>query len=57
LHVVEIPTTSVLKRARPGIRFRNRMRNRWGQGERLRAEALEAAARLLGELPDIEVAA
>jgi AcrR family transcriptional regulator len=32
----------------------SRMRNRWGQGERLRAEALEAAARLLGELGTVE---
>jgi AcrR family transcriptional regulator len=31
-----------------------RTRNRWGQGERLRAEALEAAARLLGELGTVE---
>jgi AcrR family transcriptional regulator len=32
----------------------SRTRNRWGQGERLRAEALEAAARLLGELGTVE---
>jgi AcrR family transcriptional regulator len=29
---------------------RVRVRNRWGQGERLRAEILEGASRLLGEL-------
>ncbi len=33
---------------------RSRTRNRWGQGERLRAEVLEAAARLLGELGTVE---
>ena len=32
----------------------SRTRNRWGQGERLRAEALEAGARLLGELGTVE---
>jgi AcrR family transcriptional regulator len=31
-----------------------RTRNRWGQGERLRTELLEAAARLLGELGTAE---
>ncbi|HEY2579607.1 MAG TPA: TetR/AcrR family transcriptional regulator [Streptosporangiaceae bacterium] len=33
---------------------RSRTRNRWGQGERLRTELLEAAARLLGELGTVE---
>jgi AcrR family transcriptional regulator len=31
-----------------------RVRNRWGQGERLRAEILEAAGQLLGELGTVE---
>jgi AcrR family transcriptional regulator len=33
---------------------RSRTRNPWGQGERLRTEILEAAARLLGELDTVE---
>lgn len=33
---------------------RPRVRNPWGQGERLRTELLEAAARLLGELDTVE---
>lgn len=33
---------------------RARIRNPWGQGERLRTELLEAAARLLGELESVE---
>jgi AcrR family transcriptional regulator len=33
---------------------RGRVRNRWGQGERLRAEILAAAGRLLGELGTVD---
>ncbi|ELS51130.1 TetR/AcrR family transcriptional regulator [Streptomyces viridochromogenes] len=33
---------------------RPRVRNRWGQGDRLRDEVLAAAGRLLGELGGVE---
>jgi AcrR family transcriptional regulator len=38
----------------PGPSPRSRARNPWGQGERLRTEILEAAARLLGELGTVD---
>jgi AcrR family transcriptional regulator len=46
---------SANRNAEPAIcGVRSRARNPWGQGERLRAEVLEAAARLLGELGTVE---
>jgi AcrR family transcriptional regulator len=38
----------------PGDGAGARVRNRWGQGERLRGEILEAAGQLLGELGTVE---